>query len=672
MSRIRRAKRTEIVPTIKLSQCNSLDVIGQHYEALLRDALRIFKGRYSCADYTRDAATVKWRLHVEGITFATKRLPDLATAMFRSLETGCTSLPQFSKKRGTEHPAFLGRLFSLVFCNPDENLRTEGLNFLYNFLVSFKKLKGDYPQKVIRKFFSGFVKVDRDLARIDFHAKELRPVLEDVRQQFLHFVEVTDLLGLIEASTPQPGPGATNRPTEKHMRYRPHVRYNQIERVFQYEDWFYPNWYYAFISDGVHNGLYNFTVNSPMARFKAVPKTYGKPRGVCIEENEMQVFQQLVRKAFYKAIELYFGDKIALRKQSVNAELALNSSASGTHATIDESEASDRIARELVKNATSLVPKIWTILDALASKYVIPPIEVKDEFPDPIKLNKFAPMGSALCFPVMSLIHMFLIKAIIRAHCSSFTTHDLNEIYVYGDDIILPVKYTELVYRELPKYGMKLNTDKSFYRSKFRESCGVHAYNGVDITPVYVKHVPNHNLSDAKASVFAVESQLFKKGLYNAAKLHRDLIRTAYGEYPYVPEGLSLAGFVRPPTGDVLRELKKQAQVGVRKRFMSSVYKVKRFLKRSAMGTLPHSIDAYTRWLWTGSDNSCKIGDSVEDLIEVETVVLESALGSKCTSDFVEELATSRYPTCGGRYTHPSWFGRLQKNKVAVGARCYL
>ena len=652
---------------------HKLIYIEAYLHSLIRDAKCIFHGHYSNADATLDCNRITSRLRSEGSGFATRTLPTLATGLFQLKEHGVASFPQFKLKRGTEYPVFLGRLFNLALYSVDQKLRIKAVDFLYSFSVAFKKLKGDYPVKVVRKLFADFCKTDVELSNINFLSPRLRPILEDARAQWRIFVADTNLADLIENSTPQPGPGATNDPTEKNMRYRPHRLYTQIDQCMPYTEWFYPTLYDVFGSDAAYDGTFRVTYKSPVARFKAVPKTAGKPRGICIEENEMQVCQQAVRKAMYKAITQYFGDNIALRKQSVNAELALISSESLEFATIDESEASDRVARFLVSWLAQDDMKVHNILMGLSTKYVRPPDEVKDEYGPVVSTQKYAPMGSALCFPVMSLVHMFLVRAIIRLSTVEDTRLSCDKVYVYGDDIILPTEHVERVYTYLPMFGMKLNKDKSFYRSHFRESCGIHAYHGVDITPVYIKYIPFHDSANAQASVFAVESQLFKKGFLNAAELQRKMITEAYGEQMYVPEGLSLAGFSRSFDDEALRQFKNKIRNRkVHRKYQSAMFKLTSFEKRKDKLNLPSDLDAYTKWMWTQSDNSWSVSDSLGDLKKVTRVVLESAIGPASVGDEISDLVLKRYPTANARYTHPSWFGRLQKNFSAINMRCYL
>ena len=106
-----------------------------------------------------------------------------------------------------------------------------------------------------------------------------------------------------------------------------------------------------------------------------------------------------------------------------------------------------------------------------------------------LKAQKFAPMGSGVCFPVMGLVHWALITALVF-NSTMPKAHELStQVYVYGDDIIVPSECAQLVYKYLPRFGMKINKDKSFVASHFRESCGCHAYKGFDITPAFFKKV---------------------------------------------------------------------------------------------------------------------------------------------------------------------------------------
>jgi len=276
------------------------------------------------------------------------------------------------------------------------------------------------------------------------------------------------------------------------------------------------------------------------SRFKFVHKTFGKPRCICIEQLEMQWLQQALRGALYDLIETHPLTKgfVSFTDQSINGLLALRASDPVPKldysslpsyvssymqlATIDMSAASDRISRDLVISLFIDCPQLLKALLTLSTRIIELPKEVS---PNRRYLfaKKFAPMGSALCFPVMGLIHFALVKSII----SSVSPQHINDIpvWVYGDDIIVPCKYADAVFSLLPKFGMKLNESKSFVKSRFRESCGVNAYKGIDITPVRFKSIVHNPLSvNDVVTALQNEAVFFKKGYKATAAFIRSEI----------------------------------------------------------------------------------------------------------------------------------------------------
>jgi hypothetical protein len=90
-----------------------------------------------------------------------------------------------------------------------------------------------------------------------------------------------------------------------------------------------------------------------------------------------------------------------------------------------------------------------------------------------------ATMGSAVCFPIETIVFYSISKAVLQLF--GYT----GDPYVYGDDIIVPTKYAGYVMDVLEAYGFVVNREKSFTnpRLAFRESCGVNGLLGVDVTP---------------------------------------------------------------------------------------------------------------------------------------------------------------------------------------------
>ena len=177
--------------------------------------------------------------------------------------------------------------------------------------------------------------------------------------------------------------------------------------------------------------------------------------------------------------------------QTINGALALESSLSKRWATIDLSDASDRVSVQLVKYLFPReVSTKWLALRSTATR--LPSGAV-------LRLNKFAPMGSALCFPVESLTFWALAVGYVWERTRDLH-RALESVYVYGDDIIIADEYTQGVIETLEGGCLKVNRDKSFSGNcAFRESCGIEAVNGFDVTPLRLRALPPQRPSDGPA-----------------------------------------------------------------------------------------------------------------------------------------------------------------------------
>ena len=633
----------------------------KYLTALINDGVRILAGHYSIADATRDIARLNMRMAHEGLGFATKTLPFLVKGLLELYEGHDASFPQWKLKRGTKHPVFLNRLFHLALESTDPGLKRNAFDILYSISVAFKKYKGPYPKTVLVKQFADFVKTDHELAELDLFEETTFSILEGARSRIATWLQDVTLDD-VKRFLPRPGPGATNTPTEKTERFRPHVLYKQINDVLDYQEWWYPNLWDACLQSRDFLQLHKDAVDEPVARFKFVPKTQDKPRGICIEENEMQVMQQAVRVYLYDLFKRSFYPNIAMEEQSVNASLALRSSVDLMDATIDMSEASDRVSRELVSWLFQDNQMFHDVLMALSTRWIKPPKELNTEFPNLIRTNKYAPMGSALCFPIMTLVHYALVLSIIE-HGTYSNMQDLfSRVYVYGDDIVIPSETADDVFHWLPFFGMKLNKTKSFVKSHFRESCGVHALNGADVTPVYIKYTPYHNNGAAVAAAYAIEEQLLTKGFYSTAEFQREIIREQYRYSDYVPKGSAQAGFSRTFSSyltedDWTRRYKLPRRRKWNSHLQCWTYVVDQIKKQEEFKPVERDLDAYLRWLWLHTKNEgppgssfgkSVIGDSHGELVIHRRLVLESALMEQKVNGILEK-ALRRSPI--GRIT---------------------
>lgn len=533
--------------------------IVQYTLHILEDVFNM-NNLYGRTDYLRDRETILRRSSHEGLSFITKTLPSLFDSLLVYLETGKSVYPGYKIYPGQLYPAFLQQLVAPIYEDHMSNSAVLCIEHLYQLCAAFKKLKGPYKKSALIKQLNEFIEVDQSLSSKDWSDEDLH-ILSKARVLIKKVVKDLNPFDCLQSESflPRPGPGATNTPTEKHERYHPHVLYAQLCNHFDPNEWYtsqplnYRGHKAYLLSDHTDETVSAIkTADYPTSRLKFVHKTFGKARSICIEQLETQWLQQGVRRALYDCIERHPLTKgfVSFTDQSINGLLALQASLyrdGNDFATIDMSSASDRISRELVEFLfQDNVPLLKALL-CLSTRVIELP---KDLSPNRrwLHTRKYAPMGSALCFPVMGLIHYALVKSIISVKCT--TPLHINDIpaWVYGDDIIISKAYAAAVFSTLPHFGMKLNESKSFCKSLFRESCGVHAYDGVDITPVQFKTIAHNPLSmNEIVSALQNEAVLFKKGYVQTSNFILNKLQDikGLGKLPVVSEKSAVLGIIR-------------------------------------------------------------------------------------------------------------------------------
>lgn len=215
-----------------------------------------------------------------------------------------------------------------------------------------------------------------------------------------------------------------------------------------------------------------------------VPKSYKTFRTISKEPTTLMYYQQGVWRAIEHQVRSsrYLNNRIGFRDQSRNRDLAKQGSIERDYATIDLSAASDSVGYELVKR---LLRGTWLL------RYAVVLRSPRTYLPNGtlIHLKKFAPMGSALCFPIETIIFAAVCEYVTREHRAN------GDYSVFGDDIIVPTRCVEDTMYVLESLGFRVNRDKSFYDPNcwFRESCGGEYVDGYDVTPMRVSRKYAHN-----------------------------------------------------------------------------------------------------------------------------------------------------------------------------------
>lgn len=216
------------------------------------------------------------------------------------------------------------------------------------------------------------------------------------------------------------------------------------------------------------------------SRFVTVPKTWKKLRGISTEPVELQFWQQGVLHAIDRMFinDSWWAARINLHDQTRSQEFARISSLTGECATVDLSAASDSVSLQLVRdvfNGTLLGD--WLLGTRSIST-------VCDE--QKIFIRKFAPMGSATCFPTEGIIFT-LVAEVAIAQTYEPILDEKGRAIVFGDDIIIPYFAVDKLFEHFATLGFSVNKEKSYWQGRFREACGIEAWNGIDIRPVRFK-----------------------------------------------------------------------------------------------------------------------------------------------------------------------------------------
>jgi len=275
-------------------------------------------------------------------------------------------------------------------------------------------------------------------------------------------------------------------------------------------------------------------------RVTPVPKTLKGPRIIAIEPCCMQFAQQGIRRELYSRIESnrMTAGHVNFKDQTVNQSLAMKSSKDGLLATIDLKDASDRVPLDLVLEMLQWNPELRDFIVACRSTHA--------EMPDGTKigpLNKFASMGSALCFPIEAMyFYTVCVVALLEIHNLPVSYRNCylvsRSVYVYGDDLIVPSDVATAVIDWLRKYNCRPNDRKTFYSGNFRESCGVDAFLGEQVTPVYVgTKFPNHRRQVREIlSWVETANHFYKRGYIRSSLRAFEKLERLLGELPSVSD----------------------------------------------------------------------------------------------------------------------------------------
>jgi hypothetical protein len=478
----------------------------------------------------RDLEYIWSRFEHEGMSFLTITLPSFCDGLERAIEDGRATpdlFSAFAKQRDGCLPKFLSGFTSLMFmpCGAlIEDFDPDVLFSLRQITRFFKKAEIPCSKRRTEAALEKYVLTDKELVHVN---EKFRDNFEDSTLRTISDILVGSLFSDIsqQGLRCRHGPGATAEKlssTEREL-----IRTWPIRS----EPWF-PSSYHAIPNAGWWKRLGELSLLSPKdeppVRVVTVPKTLKTPRVIAVEPSHMMYMQQSMMQYMVTRIERHplTRNSVRFTDQSENARSAQIESLKKNRATIDLSEASDRVSLELVKYIFG-GEQIYNYLYACRTS--------KAQLPDGtiLELEKFCSMGSATCFPIESFVFYCLILAAAHdVRAIRPTTQSILEfsklIDVYGDDLIVPVYWLSSVIDKLEAFGLRVNKAKSFSKSNFRESCGGDYFRGYSVKPVYLRVHPtsiNDTLDpNSVVSLIQMSNQFYSLGLWKTTSEIRSFV----------------------------------------------------------------------------------------------------------------------------------------------------
>jgi len=476
---------------------------------------------------------------------------------------------------------------------------TETVSALRQFVYLFYKLELPFELVDEIKTILEFSAVDKDLPEIDFRKD---PVLKRARVFTTRYFANFNPREIIPAH----GPGSVSTGESQAEKGEFKRIYRTLERYFPFTEYFmYSATHVVDCVDWIRS---RETLEHGTAKVVLVPKDSRGPRLISAEPLELQWIQQGLARKLMSFMESRWQTAgfVNFTDQTPNQWLAQLSSKDGNYVTLDMKEASDRVSCSLVESIFSGTSLFDALMACRSAATKLPDGTV-------MGLKKFAPMGSATCFPVEAYIFYTLALAVLSAHYGCSMEDSVGRVYVYGDDIICKSEDYALLLQYFPTVGLKFNSGKCCTRGFFRESCGVDAFMGVDVTPLKLRTLWSSSKTVKSLLSYVEYSNIFyKRGYYLTAELLRKRVLSKYGKIPYKHrECDAYVGFYRELGWSTIVEYNKTIR--------------------------------YVRYRWNGPSGPFRDGSMTYEIKAMIPFVKNDR--SRCSSEWAEMLRRTLRPT---------------------------
>jgi hypothetical protein len=232
---------------------------------------------------------------------------------------------------------------------------------------------------------------------------------------------------------------------------------------------------------GHHARFYDASLRSNVQvirgnRFTTVPKTAMTDRGISIEGSLNIYFQLAVGRSLRARLRQRTGWDLD-HAATIHRKMAQVASRDGSYATLDLTNASDSLAKNLVKILFRETRWLEYMEDLRSPR----------TFVDGSwhLLEKFSSMGNGYTFELETCVFAAIISECLKLKGHSGLLG--YDCFVFGDDLIVPTNAAQFVVDVMRWCGFETNPAKTFITGSFRESCGADFYAGEPVRGFYLK-----------------------------------------------------------------------------------------------------------------------------------------------------------------------------------------
>jgi len=563
-----------------------MSLTSTFYSALAEDSIRFFP---TCRKWIMDDLEyIHDRIQHEGEPFVLDVLPCFGKALETALISGCELEVSTTFERAYEGhlPKLLYWLTSKFFedsgsLKRDPEKDPLAMSLLRTWTKVFSKYRVPASDEKVNEAITGFksrVTRKHNITCKGVIMRQARRILADLLMPDgkLH----PSIAQWVEEPFGKHGPGAVagGEKGRNKWDFEP-ISSIQDPRIFQWRDEELSHWY------EMDDGTYVPEAKLPISRLCVVPKDHRGPRIICAEPKEIQFAQQGLARVLCNIVA---SDPIAsrhihFRDQRPNFRLSRYYK---RVATVDLSDASDHVSMALMR---AIFPReVCDILSRVRS------ILVRDPDEELTRVYCYATMGSALCFPVETLVFWAIAQA-----CVPDNVKEAADVLVFGDDIIVPLEYLDRVCDSLQQCDLIINRKKTCGPcTPVRESCGSWFWFGKDARCVQIKSFPTAKGDYAPwCACIEYAKDLYNKGFQNSAQAILDICNGIL-QVPYGYNGI-------PPMWDedqeaVRMSLKLAGMYRYNRNLQRTEIRIPSFVAAGGKDTVPGYAGLYA-WL-VGND----------------------------------------------------------------------